>query len=173
MELCKHDVMLAWSRCFQTRRMLNNIYRNAWYTRYAITICDCFCFFTQRRANYSCTGCGGACGLRTSPSGNFSDGSGSANYSHNAYCEWMIASTNGSVITIQFTNFSTQPINDVVRVFQCSDVYCSQQQQLAELSGTYLSTQVMTSATGYMRVVFTSDGSINHAGFAASWSSVS
>jgi hypothetical protein len=85
----------------------------------------------------------------------------------------MIASTNGSVITIQFTNFSTQPTNDVVRVFQCSDVYCSQQQQLAELSGMYLSTQVMTSATGYMRVVFTSDGSINHAGFAASWSSVS
>ncbi len=81
----------------------------------------------------------------------------------------MIASTNGSVITIQFTNFS----NDVVRVFQCSDVYCSQQQQLAELSGTYLSTQVMTSATGYMRVVFTSDGTGRYDGFIASWNMVS
>jgi hypothetical protein len=84
----------------------------------------------------------------------------------------MIAPPAALQITIQFTAFSTQPINDVVRVFQCSDVYCSRQQQLAELSGTYLSTQVMTSATGYMRVVFTSDDSINQQGFTASWTSV-
>jgi len=84
----------------------------------------------------------------------------------------MIASTNGSVITIQFTNFSTQPTNDVVRVFQCSDVYCSQQQQLAELSGTYPTTQAMTSVTSYMKVVFTSDGRITQEGFTASWNSV-
>jgi hypothetical protein len=85
----------------------------------------------------------------------------------------MIAPYGAVQITIQFTSFSTQPTNDVVRVFQCSDVYCSQQQQLAELSGTYPGVQTITSMSGYMRVVFTSDESVNYDGFTASWSSVS
>jgi hypothetical protein len=104
--------------------------------------------------------------------GTFSDGSGSANYLNNALCEWMIAPAGAAQITIQFTAFSTQPFNDVVRVFQCSDVYCSQQQQLAELSGTYPGVKTITSMTGYMKVVFTSDNSVNYDGFTASWSSV-
>ncbi len=116
--------------------------------------------------------CGEVCGLLTSANGTLSDGSGSAKYSNNANCEWMIAPYGATRVTIEFTAFSTQPINDVVRVFQCSDVYCSQQQQLAELSGTYPTTQAMTSVTSYMKVVFTSDGRITQEGFTASWSSV-
>jgi ABC-type phosphate/phosphonate transport system ATPase subunit len=89
----------------------------------------------------------------------------------------MIASSyvlDGSpLLTMQFTNFSTQPQNDVLRVLECVDIYCSQYQQLAELSGTYLTTKVMASATGYMKVIFTSDGSITSDGFTASWNSVS
>jgi hypothetical protein len=68
--------------------------------------------------------------------------------------------------------FSTQPINDAVRVFQCTQLDCSQQQQIAELSGWYLSTQSVTSSTGYMKVIFTSDYDGNYDGFKASWSMV-
>ncbi len=132
--------------------------------------------YVQWQQNYSCTGCG-ACGLLVAPNGTLSDGSGSLNYSNNSRCEWMIASSHvldsNLLVTIQFTNFSTQPQNDVVRVLECTDIYCSQHQQLAELSGTYLTTKVMASATRYMKVVFTSDGSINSDGFTATWNYVS
>jgi hypothetical protein len=86
----------------------------------------------------------------------------------------MIASptNDGSLIMLQFTEFSTQPLNDIVHVFQCSDVYCTQQQQLAELSGLYSSVQNVTSGTSYMKVVFTSDSLGEYDGFTASWSTV-
>jgi hypothetical protein len=85
----------------------------------------------------------------------------------------MIVSNNESQITLRFTDFSTQPHIDVVRVLECKDMRCSQQQQLAELSGTYATLPVVTSTTGFMKVAFTSDGSVNYGGFTASWSFVS
>jgi hypothetical protein len=129
-------------------------------------------FFVQWKANYPCTGCGSNCGLLTASSGRLSDGSGSSNYAKDARCEWMIASINHSVITLQFDKFSTQPFSDVVQVFQCSDLSCSQQQLLAELSGMYPSIQSMTSTTGYMKVVFTTDDASEYDGFTASWNMV-
>ncbi len=84
----------------------------------------------------------------------------------------MIAPYNAAQITLRFTEFSLQPQNDVVRVYQCTDVYCSQEQQLTELSGKYSTTQVVTSTTGFVKVVFTSDSSINYDGFTATWISV-
>jgi hypothetical protein len=128
---------------------------------------------TQWHVDYPCTGCTSACGLLVSKTGAFSDGSGSSNYPSNANCTWMLAPPAASVISITFTEFSTQPGKDLVRVFQCTDVGCSEQQLLAELSGTYLTTQNVTSASGYMKVVFTSDGSVNYDGFTASWITVS
>jgi hypothetical protein len=127
----------------------------------------------QWQANYTCSGCRRPCGLLTATKGTFSDGSGSSNYPNNANCEWMIAPYGTDSVTIRFTAFSTQPRKDIVGVFQCSDVYCSQSQQLAELSGTYPNIHTVTSLTGFMKVVFTSDGSITYDGFVASWSSVS
>jgi hypothetical protein len=84
----------------------------------------------------------------------------------------MIASRDKSLVKLQFSEFSTQPHNDVVRVFQCEDASCSQPQQLAELSGTYLSAQDVVSITGYMKVVFTSDNTISYSGFTAIWNLV-
>jgi hypothetical protein len=92
-------------------------------------------------------------------------------------CEWMIVSSHvldgNPLVTFHFTNFSTQPQNDIVRVLECIDIWCLQHQQLAELSGAYFTTKVIASATGYMKVVFTSDGSINSNGFTGFWNSVS
>jgi hypothetical protein len=76
-------------------------------------------------------------------------------------------------VTLRFTEFKTQQHNDVVRVFECVDVYCSRQQQIAILAGTYSTTKVVTSSTGFVKVVFTSDGSVNYDGFTATWSTVS
>jgi hypothetical protein len=77
-----------------------------------------------------------------------------------------------SVITLRFTEFKTQASNDIVQVFECTDIMCSQQQQLAELSGISVAQNYIMSTTGFMKVVFTSDGSISNSGFNASWSLV-
>jgi hypothetical protein len=104
--------------------------------------------------------------------GNLSDGSGTANYENNAICEWLIAPPNAAQITLTFTQFVTQSILDVLTVYQCTDIGCQTPQQLAELSGTYPTSQKLTSNTGFLKIVFISDGSITYDGFGASWSSV-
>jgi hypothetical protein len=86
----------------------------------------------------------------------------------------MIAPPQATLITLSFTMFSIQAEKDIVKVFQCIDVACLQQQQLADLSGWHSSgSQVVTATTGFMKVVFTSDASVNYDGFKASWTSVS
>ena len=84
----------------------------------------------------------------------------------------MIAPAAASIITLRFTELSTQAGVDIIRVFQCTDIACSQPQQLAELSGLYSAPQAVTSTTGYMKVVFRSDGSVNADGFTAAWTTV-
>ena len=68
-----------------------------------------------------------------------------------------------------FTEFDTQPSNDVVQVLQCLDIACLAPLQLAQLSGTYSTPQAFTSYTGFMKIVFTSDSTVNSNGFSASW----
>jgi hypothetical protein len=126
----------------------------------------------QWQPSYPCSGCGSSCGLLQDLRGEISDGSGSSNYQDNANCEWMIAPAAASLITLRLSRISTQPGVDIIRVFQCTDIACSQQQQLAELSGSYFMPQAVTSTTGYMRVTFRSDGSVNADGFTAAWTTV-
>ena len=85
----------------------------------------------------------------------------------------MIAPLQASVVTLRFTELSTQSGKDFLRVWQCTDAACSEQQQLVELSGLYSTPQVVSSATGFMKVVFTSDLALNYDGFNVSWTSVS
>ena len=125
------------------------------------------------QSNYYCTGCGSTCDLFIAASGTISDGSGSSSYTNNALCEWVIAPVIISVITLRFTEFRTQPNKDYVRVYQCLELACSNQTLLAELAGSYSTTQSVTSTTGFMKVVFTSDNSGTSDGFTASWTSVS
>ena len=127
----------------------------------------------MQKPAYPCSGCGSGCGLLTAQNGTFSDGSGLSGYANGAYCEWVIAPAQASVITLRFAELSTQAGTDFIRVFQCTDAACSDQQQLVELSGLYSAPQVLSSSTGFMKVVFTSDKSVNYDGFNASWTSVS
>jgi hypothetical protein len=125
------------------------------------------------QTNFSCSACESICGLLTAATGAFSDGSGLSGYSGDATCEWIIAPWQASTITLTFTELSVEYSFDYVRVWQCTDIACSDKVQLAELSGIYPgSSQVVTSTTGFMKVVFTSDQNVNHDGFTASWTSV-
>jgi hypothetical protein len=137
--------------------------------RVPLTTADVFC---QWWPSYACTGCQAACGLLIAQNGTLSDGSGSSNYQSNANCEWMIAPPAASIIILSFSEMSTQAGIDVIRVFQCTQISCTQQELLAELSGLYSTPQTVTATSGYMKVVFTSDGSANYDGFNASWTSV-
>jgi hypothetical protein len=102
--------------------------------------------------------------------GTFSDGSGSqAYYSNSANCVWMLAPPQASIITLSFTEISTQYNRDFIRVYQCSNESCSTQVKLAELSGWYSIPPTVTGATGFMKVVFTSDATTTYQGFTASW----
>jgi hypothetical protein len=131
-------------------------------------LCD-----VQISSNYPYAGCGAESGLLTAVNGILSDGSGPSNYRSHANCVWMIATSHGSVITLRFNQFNTQPHNDVVRLFQCTDAFCLQQQQFAQLSGTYPAQPIATSATNLVKVVFTSDSAGEFDGFRATWTTVS
>jgi hypothetical protein len=123
------------------------------------------------QASLPCVGCK-SCNINIEANGTLSDGSGTSNYGNSISCEWVIAPPGALLITLSFTEVSTQAGKDIIRVFQCTDIPCSKPLQLAELSGWYSTTQSVTSTTGFMKVVFTSDASVNYDGFTASWTSV-
>ena len=119
----------------------------------------------------ACTGCGSSCGILTTASGNFSDGSGPNNYQINANCKWIIAPLGAAQITATFTVFGLERNFDFVRVYQCNQISCETGELIASLSGTYATAQTVTSTTGFMFVRFSSDEDVVSQGFMASWNS--
>ena len=119
--------------------------------------------------------CSGSCAC--SPSSGQSSGTitdGSEDYSNGEDCRWLISSP--SEIRLSFTSFSTESGYDYVTINRCTSSSCSSTEQIARLSGsgtnvTSLS-NVYTSSTGYLQVLFTSDGSATMSGFAATWNTV-
>jgi hypothetical protein len=120
----------------------------------------------------ACTGCASTCGILTAASGTFSDGSGASNYANSATCQWIIAPTGATQITLTFTEFSTESCCDIVRVYECANMSCQAGVQLVgELSGYYASWQTITSASEFILVHFTTDPSTSQSGFTATWAS--
>ncbi|MBW6460244.1 MAG: C10 family peptidase [Bacteroidales bacterium] len=90
-----------------------------------------------------------------------SDGSGPYNYHNNSLCMWRIIPENAGAVTIHFTEFETEELNDVVKIFDLSS-----QALLAEYSGYYPDLPEPVTATGgKMLVTFTT----NHAVIAPGW----
>jgi hypothetical protein len=120
---------------------------------------------------YLCTGCGASCTVFTAANGSFSDGSPGA-YQAKSDCSWIIAPTAAAQVTITFTSVSTESGYDFIWVYTCADVNCGPQTRnlIVQLSGTESGSY--TSTSGYMLVVFKSDGGVNDDGFEASWTSV-
>ena len=122
--------------------------------------------------------CSGTCECNPSSgtaSGTISDGP--SNYTDNMDCIWLIASEHE--ISLSFTSFSTE-LDDFVSIYRCSTSSCSPEsrEEVGRLSGgasgsdDAIFSTVYTSSTGYLQVVFTSDGSGNYvqsSGFVANW----
>ena len=104
--------------------------------------------------------CGGSCGCSIpfwGASGSISDGSGS--YSNYENCWWLIDSGDDRDISVSFQSFSTESCCDKVRIYECDTQACSSPRQILSHSGTSRPTGVYTSATGFLKVTFTSDSS--------------
>jgi hypothetical protein len=113
--------------------------------------------------------CSGGCLCQPSTgtnSGTISDGT--SDYTNYANCNWLIASS--GLISLSFSSFNTESGYDFVTINRCTSS-SSCVEEVARLSGSSVSlSTIYTSSTGYMQVVFTSDGSVLGSGFVASWS---
>jgi deleted-in-malignant-brain-tumors protein 1 len=132
------------------------------------------------------------CACRPSlTTGKISDGP--MNYNENMNCSWLIAAELGKEISLSFTSFSTQKDLDFVTIYRCLTSNCSSDSRelVARLSGNLSNgtngtncttngtngtncTTIYKSSTGYLQLVFTSDGSNqsnvrNSTGFIAEW----
>lgn len=108
--------------------------------------------------------CSGQSTLNSS-SGNFSDGSGASNYADNANCSWLIEPTGANSITITFSTFDTQAGMDFVKVYDNST-----NTLLSTYSGTTIPSDI-TVNSGSALVEFTSNNTVNSAGWEASYTS--
>merc|ERR1711988_148669 len=95
--------------------------------------------------------------------GSLSDGP--SDYSPSLECSWLINA--GGPVTLSFSSFATEASYDFVRVYDGSSTLSP---RLAEYSGP--SAQSVTSS-GAMLVVFSSDSSVQAAGFLAGYSTSS
>ncbi|MBC7524042.1 MAG: gliding motility-associated C-terminal domain-containing protein, partial [Flavobacterium sp.] len=99
--------------------------------------------------------------------GTFTDpGGANANYANNANVTTTITPTPGQLVTITFTQFDLESNFDFLKIYDGCDVN-------APLLGTYTGLTfppqtTATNASGCLTFVFTSDGSVTHAGFVAS-----
>lgn len=101
----------------------------------------------------------------TDANGSFEDGSGVDPYSNNANCKWDLVPTNAATVTLHFNSFSLENTNDKVRV---TDIVNGT--LLGNFTGTTIPADV-TSPSGQMRVIFTSNSSVTDAGFSATYTS--
>lgn len=104
----------------------------------------------------------------TGASGTLSDGSGEADYQNNMNCRFLIQPANASAITLSFTSFETETTNDVVKIY---DGPSESFPMLGSFSGNNLP-PVITSTSGAMLIVFTTDFSIVKKGWTATYQSV-
>ncbi|MHC1707158.1 MAG: C10 family peptidase [Bacteroidales bacterium] len=106
----------------------------------------------------------------TGTKGSIDDGSSlTANYQDNSNCSWLIAPTDTvTKIVLSFNLFATESGNDVVTVYDGSTTSAP---VLLTASGNTIPASV-TSTSNRMLITFTSNGSINDAGFFASFKSI-
>ena len=103
----------------------------------------------------------------TTPTGTLSDGSSANNYSNNSDCSWYIHPSNASSITLSFTSFNTESGYDFVKIYD--------HQNKTNLLGSYSGANTIspiTSTTGEMLVVFSSNGSTTNSGWDANYTSI-
>lgn len=111
--------------------------------------------------------CNGQTNL-TAATGTFDDGSGpSSNYSDNLLCSWLIQPPGAITIDLNFNNFNTEAGFDFVRVYDGTN---NSGTLLGSFSGTNLPPSLQASS-GAIFVEFDTDGSVNSAGWEATYTS--
>ncbi|MDZ7740640.1 MAG: C10 family peptidase [Bacteroidota bacterium] len=97
------------------------------------------------------------------PSDTFSDGSGPAVYHNMTNCLWKIQAAGNTEITLQFLEFDTEEENDVLKVYDGTDL-------LAELSGNEIPEDI-TAHSGSMFLTFSTNSNIRKQGWKAVYES--
>lgn len=105
--------------------------------------------------------CGGTKTM-TEPYGTFSDGSEAHDYQNNAMCKYKIQPTNGSDITLTFSEFDLIE-GDKMLIYKIGSSI-----PLAELTGNQIP-QPITIATGGLYIIFQTDKYYTAGGFTASY----
>ena len=129
-------------------------------------------------SGFSCSGASTSYGpdqcspLHTAVSGSFSDGSGVSKYLANTDAVWILAPSGLSQIRVELPSLDTQLGHDFLSVFSCADADGSTgEQRVGErLSGT--GARAIKVPSGFARLRFTSDASVQAQGFSVSWSAV-
>jgi Zn-dependent metalloprotease len=106
--------------------------------------------------------------ILNSYSGIISDGSNENNYGNNAECSWYIAPPGATSITIEFTDFETEPNKDMVYIYDGN----STNDSLLWIGSGSDSIPTISSTNGEMLVLFTTDGKNCAAGWTAAYSSI-
>ena len=120
--------------------------------------------------NYTSTGITPSCSggnVLSTPSGTFSDGSGTNNYGNNQLCHWLIAPPCATSVSLTLTQLNTEANYDGVVVYDGNN---TKSPVLGAFSGTTLPSSIKSSG-GEMLVVFVSDYSNTGQGFSANYTS--
>ena len=110
------------------------------------------------------------CAQLIAAAGELTDGSGADPYSRDAFFEWRIVPPGANGMQLTFSEFDLEDGADWMYVYSCQDEACvgaAAGQIGFRISGTAL--QSFRSATGIVKLLFTSDGVGVRQGFAASW----
>ncbi|WP_196888509.1 CUB domain-containing protein [Aureivirga sp. CE67] len=119
--------------------------------------------------NSTITNCNGFKEL-TSDFGVFSDGSGDDNYQNYSGCTWLISPEDALQISLNFTEFSINPVNDHIKIYDGPYITSP---LLGEFSGYDIPEEIKTSfGVGQMLVKFHSDYSGTSSGWRAEYTSI-
>ncbi|HRY33500.1 MAG TPA: C10 family peptidase [Bacteroidales bacterium] len=105
----------------------------------------------------------------TAANGILQDGSGTKNYNNKTICQYLIQPPNVQQITLNFTEFQTEPVSDFVEVYAYDTTNGS-----GTLLGKFFGSQLpptLVSQTGAMFLIFYTNSSINAAGWKAVYTS--
>lgn len=98
----------------------------------------------------------------TEPYGTITDGSGDFNYKNSTNCILVIQNPEAVKITLEFTDFETEPDNDVLQV------YNEDYQLLGEFSGNELPPAI-SEETGALYLIWSTSSEINAPGWSAEY----
>ena len=104
--------------------------------------------------------------LLTAASDTFSDGSGESTYGNSSNCKWRIEPPNATSVTVTFSSFNTEASKDLVKIYDPTGTSTL----LATYSGSSVPSSV-TSTSGKMLLIFTSNASTTASGWNASYTS--